>query len=242
MSELVVTQLPDYEALFYGATTQTAIGEASTNYLYYAHCAERIKHYLPDVMLIAVLRDPAERAYSAFVHRRRDGREPCASFDEALRLEEQRIHEHWSPLAHYRAGGFYYDKLKHYFELFDREQIRVFLYDDIQKDLSQVLRSIFAFLQVNEHFVPDTGREHNVSLVPRNKVMAASLHLARQSLAIAPVKRLFPQTLRERVKSKMLKKPQALAPEIRARLIEDYRNDILQLQDLIGRDLSAWLV
>ena len=63
-----------------------------------------------------------------------------------------------------------------------------------------------------------------------------------------PIKSLFksflPKTLRDRVKQDVLKKnttkPQ-LSPELRQQLIEEYREDILKLQDLLQRDLSKWL-
>ncbi|HEY1419866.1 MAG TPA: sulfotransferase, partial [Candidatus Dormibacteraeota bacterium] len=61
-----VNTLEHYESLFGGATVEKAIGEASTWYLYDEGAPHRIKHHVPDAKLIAVLRNPVERAYSAF--------------------------------------------------------------------------------------------------------------------------------------------------------------------------------
>jgi hypothetical protein len=59
--------------VFAGVNGEKAIGEASTAYLYVPKAPERIKHYVPQAKLFAILRNPADRAYSAYVHLIRDG-------------------------------------------------------------------------------------------------------------------------------------------------------------------------
>ena len=54
-----------YERFFEGSEAQ-AIGEVTPSYLYYGHVAGRIKEHVPDVKMIALLRNPAERAYSHY--------------------------------------------------------------------------------------------------------------------------------------------------------------------------------
>lgn len=242
MSNKVVTKLEDYEALFSEVSIETAIGEASTNYLYYSYAAERIKKYLPGVKLIVVLRNPVERAYSAFLHRRRDGRETCSSFEKALSLEKDRIEGNWSPLAHYRGGGFYYEKLKHYFDLFDRQQIQIFLYDDVQEDLLNVIHHSYTFLEVDNSFIPDVDRHYNVSILPRNPMMAVALNFAKLMKTVKPIDNFMSDNTKQAIKSKMTKKPESMSHTIRARLTEDYRLDIIKLQELIDRDLTNWLL
>ena len=56
--------LEAYETLFAGVRNERAAGEASTLYLYHEDAAERIRHYVPDMKMIAVLRHPVEQAYS----------------------------------------------------------------------------------------------------------------------------------------------------------------------------------
>src|SRR5215210_1748036 len=90
-----VTRMKDYRALFAGVSGKKAVGEASPQYLYTPEAPLRIKHYVPEAKLIAVLRNPVERAYSAFLHRTRLGREPLADFSEALRQEDSRMREGW---------------------------------------------------------------------------------------------------------------------------------------------------
>lgn len=69
------TTLEAYRELFQGVSSEVAIGEASTLYLYSQEAPKRIQHYIPDAKLIAILRNPIKRAYSNFVHAMQDDRE-----------------------------------------------------------------------------------------------------------------------------------------------------------------------
>lgn len=238
-----ITNLEDYQSLFKETADETAIGEASTTYLYFPGAAERIQHYIPEVKLIAILRHPAERAYSAFMHLTREGREPLAEFAQALREEERRISNNWSPLWHYAQGGFYYSQLKRYFDKFDQRQIKVYLYeDDFGTYPLGVIKDIFCFLEVDDRFIPDMSVRYNVSGIAKNKALHTLLTKKN------PIKRVirpfFPEGLRRRIRNKFMNrnlvKP-ALAPALRKQLINVYREDILKLQELIQRDLSQWL-
>ena len=68
INQTSINTLEAYSQLFQKVTTEKAIGEASTIYLSSPKAPERIKHYLPDVKLIAILRDPSERAFSSYMH------------------------------------------------------------------------------------------------------------------------------------------------------------------------------
>jgi hypothetical protein len=238
-----VTEIEAYRRLFEGALNERAVGDASPVYIYSPKALERIKHYVPDAKLIAVLRDPVERAYSSFLHLVRDGREPLDDFARALQEEELRAKRNYAPIWHYKEGGFYYAQLSRYFEHFDERKIRVYLYEDLKTNPTGALRDAFWFLGVDESFVPDVSVRHNVGGVPRNK----SLHafLAGSNPIKAGIKPFIPTGVRKRVaaslKTRNLHRPPQLSPELRRQLIEVYREDILKLQVLIQRDLSVWL-
>jgi hypothetical protein len=139
--------------------------------------------------------------------------------------------------------GFYAKQLRCYFKLFGRSQICCLVYDDFVAQPGRVLQQLFTFLDVDASFAPDTCIRHNVSMVPRShraqRVIAGDYGLKHN------VKRILPACLRRSIKGRVvahnLKRPEPLDPEIRARLVEVFRPDILELQGLIGRDLSAWL-
>ncbi|HEX6473777.1 MAG TPA: sulfotransferase, partial [Candidatus Limnocylindria bacterium] len=72
-----VTGTDAYRALFADAGEALAVGEASATYLYVAASVERIRAAIPDARLVAILRQPADRAYSSYLHLKRQGREPA---------------------------------------------------------------------------------------------------------------------------------------------------------------------
>lgn len=244
------TDIESYRELFRGVSGEKAAGEASTLYLYSPKAPERISHHVPDAKLIAVLRNPADRAYSAFLFMARDSREPLSDFDRALAEEERRIAENWGPEYHYRLRGLYHSQLKRYYDRFDRGQIKVYLYDELNSNPEGVVRDIFRFLGVDDEFEPDMASRHNVSGVPQSRVLqSVYLSLRRSSPAKSALKALIPEKPRremyrrvlEGVQSRNLAKAPPLSPETRQALIEVYRKDIIETQELIGRDLSGWL-
>ena len=80
----ITANIEEYRALFRGASDEKAIGEASTMYLYSPQAPSRIKHYIPKVKLIAIFRNPVDRAYSTFSYLTLQGREPLSEFSQAL--------------------------------------------------------------------------------------------------------------------------------------------------------------
>jgi hypothetical protein len=237
-----VTTLDAYRALFDGVAGEKAVGEASSMYLYYPKAPERIRHHVPGARLIAVLRNPVDRAYSSYLHCVRDRGEPLEDFAEALREERDRIRKGWGPLWHYRTAGFYFAQLSRYFDTFDRRQIRIYLYEDLKADAAGVLEDIFRFLGVDDSYAPDISLRHNVSGVPRSRVLHALLNKPNPIKTV--FKPLFPagprKVLSHRLTGKNLARPQ-LSADVRRELTEEYSEDITKVQSLIGRDLSKWL-
>ncbi len=177
INKFSITKLEDYSALFQEVNDELAIGEASPLYLYSPRAPERIQHYIPEVKVIAILRHPVERAYSAFLHMVRDRREPLRDFPQTLKEEEARIDNNWEHIWHYQQAGFYYVQLQRYFAQFNSEQIRVYLFDDFALNPLGVLQDIFQFLNVNETFIPDISMRQNASEIPTN---LAKLELTAQ--------------------------------------------------------------
>lgn len=241
VNRVSVNNLKDYQNLFQGASTEIAIGEASPMYLYSPKAPSKIKTYLPQVKLIAILRDPVERAFSSFTHLLREGYETL-SFERALAEEENRIQKKWAPLWHYKQKGYYYEQLKRYYDIFDREQIQVYLYEDLQTNSTNLIQSIYDFVGVDHTFIPDLSKK-NVSGNPKSRWVHDLF--TKDNPIKTLLKPLFPKQLRRNIADTAIEqnlgaKPM-LSSETHHQLQQLYREDILQLQDLIGRDLSAWL-
>jgi hypothetical protein len=237
-----VTDIETYRKLFQGVSGQVAVGEVSPVYLYHPAAPQRIRRYIPDAKLIAILRHPVDSAYSAYLAGRLYGVETIADFGQILRKEEIDRRQPWRLKQRYLDVGFYITYLKRYFDLFDRAQIRVYLYDDLQADPAGVLRDIFRFLGVDDAFIPDLSVQHNVGGLPRNKVWHAIFRLQ-------PILRpLLPPSLRrhlakyrDRLLGLGLVRQPPLDPQVCAEMSQLYREETLKLQELIQRDLSAWL-
>jgi hypothetical protein len=237
------TNIEEYRALFRGVSNETAVGEVSPLYLYSPEAPERITYYIPEAKLIAILRNPIERAYSAYLGITRDGREPLGEFSQALQAEKSRIRDNWEWIWHYKNVGFYHVQLKRYFDIFDRDQIKVYLYEDLKADPLCMLQDLFRFIGVDDTFSPDISLRHNVSGVPKSGVLSGIVF--GQNTVKSVIRPLLPEGLRQRIveslRTRTLVEAPPLAPEVRRELVEVYRDDILKLEGLIGRDLSGWL-
>lgn len=136
------------------------IGEASPSYLQYPHTPGRIAQLLPDVKLIALLRNPVERAYSQYRHNvARDFEQ--LSFADAIDAEEERTraekekvlgNKNYNNTAFYRysylARGVYVDQLKHWLDFFPREQLLLLKSEDLYAEPAATFQQTLAFLQV----------------------------------------------------------------------------------------------
>jgi hypothetical protein len=237
-----VTDRSAYEALFAGAGTARAVGEASALYLYLPDAAERIATAIPEVRLVAVLRQPAERAFSSFQHLRRQGREPAESFEEGLAREAERIRDGWGFLWRYRDLGHYPAQLRRYRERVPADRLLVHLYDDLVEDPLGVVQRTYRFLGVDSGFGPDLSARLNVGGVPRSgwrgQLLGRGSPLRRAS------GRLLPRRLRRRVGAladRQALERASLDPATRRSLTEEFRPEIEELAALLGRDLGAWL-
>ncbi len=218
-----------YASLFADATTERAIGEVSASYLGSPNAAERIRSLLPHARLIASLRNPVDRAYSGYLMQIRKGN------------EDRSIENAFHPDDIYVEGGFYYKRLRRYYDRFDPAQIKICLFDEFKDDPGAVLRSIFEFLEVDPSFEPDLTKQYNVGGYPRSRWLSRTLHHPILTEMLRP---LAPKGLRQfarRMRARNLAKADPMPRELRDRLLELYRSDIDQVQDLIGRDLSHWL-
>lgn len=242
LREKTTTTLDAYLRLFTGVRNEPAVGEASVLYIHHPAAAEAIARDVPNAKIIALLRNPVDRAHSGFLYQTRDGYEPLAAFEDALRAEPERIADRWYYGWHYRDQGFYHRSLARYFERFDPSQIRVYLHEDLDRDPHSVLANIFRFLGVDEGFRPDFSMRYNPSGRPRS-ARAQRLLTRRHPLKEA-VKSVIPEQWGHRliaaVQPANLVRP-AVRAETRARLVEGYAEDIRQLERLVGRDLSHWL-
>jgi hypothetical protein len=240
--------IEEYSTLFEGVRGEKAIGEATPLYIYAPGTAERIERYVPGAKSIALLRNPADRAYSAFLYALRMGVEPLTDFTQALREEPFRVRNRWHYVFHYRSRGLYYQQLKRYYEVFGRERLGVWLYEDLREDPAGVAQSVFRFLEVDDAFAPDASSKYNPAGVPASGSARAAMKATNRAvwglrMFLPPTSSILPLAfeMRRAVLSRVLTEPPPIDPELREELLAGYEEEILRLQELIGRDLSTWL-
>lgn len=236
-----ILTLQDYRALFDGVTDEIAIGEASPNYLFlHKRAVPKIQAYVPQAKLMAVLRNPVERAYSDYLMHVRDllgNRNPLA---EQLKNSAES--------SYTLLKGRYYEGTKHFLETFGPEQVKFFLYDDLRRDSCTFMREVYSFIGVNPDFEADTAKRGQAAQVPKNQTINQLLRGKNpvRSAAGAVLKTMMSEEQRQKLRSRLIaansqsKEALPLSDEDRQRLENYYREDILRLQDLINRDLSAW--
>lgn len=242
MNTKAITSFDRYQAIFAKTGGAKAVGEASVSTMYYPQSVAGIKKYMPGAKLICMLRQPADRAYSAysFLHMRMF--ETVNSFAAGLEAEPQRIRDNWHHMWHYHRAGLYYDQLKPYFDAFDAKQIRVYIFEEFRKDPHAVLRDCFEFLEIDPTFVPLQEPSPHVSGIPKSKLLQT---IYMRSIWLRSVIRsMVPISLKRRLQKRWNKMNLArvpLDPNLRASLTDRFRDDIAKLEKLLGRDLSIWL-
>ena len=231
----------DYEGLFDGAPAGTLRGESTTLYLRDPAAHERIARLVPDARLVAVVRDPVDRAHSNWTHLRSAGLEPETDFLRACGLEQSRVERGWGPFWRYVELGRYGAQLDHLYSVFPREQVHVVLYRDLRREPVSTLDGICAFLGVDAGLVGSVPAS-NVTAAP-----AASGLTDRLVTKAGPVLDRLPPAVRHPVTSRVRQRLQReqrtrcpLTPDQRARLLPRYDDDVRLLERLTGLQLDHW--
>jgi hypothetical protein len=239
-----VWQRAEYEALFDGAPSGTLRGESTTLYLRDPAACERIHQLIPGARLIAVLRDPVDRAHSNWTHLRSAGLEPEANFIRACEQESRRVAGGWGPFWRYVGLGKYGEQLSHLYSLFPRDQVLLLMYRDLRDRPVQTLDRVCEFLGVT----PDI-----VNQVPATNVTAETSHSKVNDVLRSMVRRgsafdhRLPGRLRRSISSpaeRLLQREQSLRQPVsigaRAQLIPVFESDIELLETVTHRSFDHW--
>jgi hypothetical protein len=239
----------EYLELFNEWNGESAIGEASPSYLWDEEAPYRIKEAVPHAKIIAILRDPVERAYSHYLMQVREGKEDLP-FMAALQQDYHEENKAWSASRLYVDLGFYADQVQRYLEVFGEEQVKICLYaKELIRNPRALLKSVMEFIEVDPRYAASvrTDTWSNTYAVPRSRlaldVFRSRIRRSRRFEALK--EKLIPdQRLRARIRETLLykagTKPQ-MDVQARKFLIDLYREDVHRLASLIDRDLGHWL-
>ncbi|MDY6867165.1 MAG: sulfotransferase domain-containing protein [Chloroflexota bacterium] len=145
--------------------------EATPDYIFHPLAPKRIAQLIPDVKLVALLRNPTERAISNYFHRTRFGNEPLPIM-EAMLAEEERTKAAITAQDYktrnfkwytYKARGRYAEQIKHYLEYFEMKNMLFLNSDLLFSDLNAALRKIYVFLEIDQDFIVQKTQKRHVS-------------------------------------------------------------------------------
>lgn len=234
-----------YKQFFFAAQSSQLLGEDSTGYLPSANAPERIARVLPNSKLIAILRDPVERAYSHYWHLVISGR-ATHDFATSLRLDPENILQR----GHYR------EQLARYLDHFSRSQMSIVFFEDLAADSAVVVKGLYEFLGLEPHEPTQLGRVnpgYPPKLVPlqlwlngRDRMRIARRlagHLPDPSgQPVSPYslwRRLRPIPVMRALNQKVSGPYPAMGSSERQFLTAYYRRELAGLDELLMTDLST---
>jgi hypothetical protein len=207
-----------YARLFDESDERVVCMEGSTSYLYHPEAAKRIFREEPGARVVAVLRDPVDRAYSSYMYMVSRGLEPLP-FSEALAAEEERIAANWHHIWHYSRMGLYHEQLERYAALAEPRNLLVIEYNAFKAAPEETLRQIWELCGLGAVEVR-TDLQRNRSGRPRAGALGAA---AFQPSAL---KRALVRWVPDRPR-------RAISDALRSRLLTKER------MDLVGADMVA---
>jgi hypothetical protein len=135
----------------------------------------------------------------------------------------------------------YHEALSRYFDRFPRDQIDIFLFDDLKADASGCVRAVYEAIGVDPGFTPDLETPHNIGGLPSSRTLEKVLTSRSVRRVVEPwIPRGVSDAIR-RVRTKNLRKAPPLPDALRAELQGSFRDDIHATASLTGRNLDHWL-
>lgn len=229
---------------------QPIVLQSAVNYIFYPSLLKAIHEKCADAKLIAIIRNPMDRAVSAYSYFKkmlREKREP----QEALLYEPKDIYAFSKETSDftYIEHGLYYRQLKQCFDYFKQDQVLVLDYDDLVKKPTELTKKIFDFLSIDSNFMPDLTPK-NVTGEIKNKWLQENLikqNKLKKWIVKYIVNPFMPRAKRKLLKKKMFEmntaKNAAPPPDnenaaeiagIKQSLVKYFEEDTRQLDKLLG--------
>lgn len=240
----------EYLELFAPAAGRSRAGEATALYLYSGVAAQKIAAFAPDARIIVMLRNPVDLMYAFHGERVANGNEDITDFSEALAAERDRKEgKRTSPRIRIPKALQYRDiarlaaQVERFQAHFPARQIHTIVFDDFQADTAAEFAKVVNFLGL-EPFQPASYDVVNPSRRVRSENVVRML--TQPSGLVGRLARVVPQGVRTAVAHRVRQwnLPTAprppLDPALREQLRQEFHDEIVRLEHVVGRDLHAW--
>lgn len=214
--------------------------DISPSYLFHRQSAKAIVECVTDPRLVFILRNPADKAFSQYVHQLAAGRETL-SFEHALEEERNRRRLGYGDMWLYRESGFYSESLHEFVRVFGPERVRIYYFEEFLSNPSALLSDICKFCGIADGFSFALVADANPTGTPRSRLLAqliAPNALSSRLKNVLPPE--FAQRLKRWVKVANLAGKPRLNPKLRHELLQGYRSDIEGVQQIVGR-ATRWI-
>ncbi len=247
----VIEKEKDYTRLFAHAdpVRHLAVGEGSIVYIYSSAAVPNIMQELPDAKFIIMLRNPADLVISLHAQFLMQGNENLPGFMDAWNAEPDRRHGKRIPSGcrdpkwlYYSDWGRLGSQLKRVRDIVPDSKLKVILFDDFTRHTPTVYREVLNFL-----CIPDDKR----TVFPRVNERRLPRSIPFQTVIGTAMRLWLPfRTMITGGKGfgvgdslsrwNTLPAQSSPLPEAREMLTDFYKDEVRMLEDLLGRDLSAW--
>ncbi|MGA9382251.1 MAG: sulfotransferase [Phormidium sp.] len=235
-----------------GGNEQQVIIAKNPSIMHSDEAVQRLYIHNPNVNIALMLRNPIDRAYSAYWFSRRRGWDNGETFEEAIQMESKYLSEGWLQrrMSTHLYNSTYYEHIIKLLDQFGKEKVHVFLLEDLKANPIEVCQKIFGLLNIDASFSPDLGT-YNKGAIPRSEFLARIFAkvLSPKNTVKRAISNILPKTLSNqlyklryavyRLNEKPFTPP-PMNPETRRQLVEHFRLHNLKLSELLGRDLSQW--
>lgn len=231
----MITDMGRYMDLFKNVTTETIVGEASSPYLSCPHAAMEIKKAFPNSKILISIRNPIERAHSAyfsykFMHPTNQ------SFLEMIKEHEKLINNRIFYIDSIIEPGFYKKNIVRFQEAFGENNVKIIIFEEYIKNIESSISSILNFLGLDEDIHLDEQPKGSYR-IPKNSISKALLNNKNfRKLTTRLIPTVMRQKLGDKYFLKQAKKPEMLESE-RNYLKELYKNEVIKLESFLGTKL-----
>ena len=241
-----------YEKNYFNKADKKIIADFTPSYFFDKNAPKRIYESLGRKMkFLVILRNPVDRAYSHYLHSKRDYHEN-ENFEEALELEVNRLKkykdqsDYLSYLRHsYVHQGLYAQMLERYLQYFSLDNfLFVHFEDELLQERDLTIKRILDFLEVDNSVLLNTDIRSNPSSKEKSKMLKKLMK--KRGWWRKVIKFMVPSMqLRQIIKNRIQRinitefKAEQLSSEVRSNLLEKYfRKDISNLERIINKKMN----